>query len=50
MDMRKCETLTFGEAMLHLNQCFNKPTFQKLHQAIMREIEDAKARPNSSSN
>ena len=49
MDMREKTELTFGEAMLHLNQCFNKRVFQMLNDAIRKEIDNAKARPNSSS-
>lgn len=39
MDMRDRTELTFGEAMLHLNQCFNKRVFQMLNDAIRKEIE-----------
>lgn len=42
MDMRDKTELTFGEAMLHLSQCFNKRVFQMMHQAIMKEIESVK--------
>lgn len=42
MDMRDRTELTFGEAMLHLNQCFDKRVFQMLHKAINDEIERAK--------
>lgn len=42
MDMRDRKELTFGEAMLHLNQCFNKRVFQMLNEAIHKEIENAK--------
>lgn len=42
MDMRDRTELTFPEAMLHLNQCFNKRVFQMMHQAIMKELENAK--------
>ena len=42
MDMREKTELTFGETMLHLNQCFNKRVFQMLHKAIHAEIERAK--------
>lgn len=50
MEYRDKPEWTFGEAMLHLNRVFNKEVFGKLHQAILKEIEDVKARPNSSSN
>ena len=50
MDMRDKTELTFGEAMLHLNQCFNKRVFQMLNDAIRKEIDGAKARSDSSSN
>lgn len=50
MDMRDKTELTFGEAMLHLNQVFNKRVFQMLNDAIRKEIESAKARSDSSSN
>ena len=43
MDMREKAELTFGEAMLHLNQCFNKRVFQMLNEAINQEIEKRKA-------
>jgi hypothetical protein len=39
MDIREKDTLTYGEAMLHLSKVFNKETFQKLHAAIRKEIE-----------
>lgn len=39
MDMRDKTELTYGEAMLHLNQCFNKRVFQMLQKAILEEIE-----------
>ena len=48
MDMRDKAELTFREAMLHLNQCFNKRVFQMMHQAIMKEIENAKQNATSS--
>ena len=50
MDMRDKTELTFGEAMLHLNQVFNKRVFQMLNDAIRKEIDGAKARSDSSSN
>lgn len=49
MDMRDRTELTFGEAMLHLNQCFNKRVFQMLNDAIRKEIENAKTGSNPSS-
>ena len=42
MNMRDKTELTFGEAMLHLNQVFNKRVFQMLNDAIRKEIENAK--------
>jgi hypothetical protein len=48
MDMRDKTELTFGEAMLHLNQCFNKHVFQMLHEAIRKEIDDVKQNVASS--
>jgi len=42
MDIREKETLTYAEALAHLNRAFNKETFQKLHAAIRKEIENAK--------
>lgn len=48
MDMRDKRELTYGEAMLHLNQVFNKRVFQMLHKAITKEIEDAKQNASSS--
>lgn len=48
MDMRNRTQLTFGEAMLHLNQCFNKDVFKMLHKAIHEEIENAKHNASSS--
>lgn len=50
MEYRDKPEWTFGEAILHLNRCFNKETFQKLHGAILKEIESVKARSDSSSN
>lgn len=50
MEYRDKPEWTFGEAMLHLNRVFNKEVFGKLNQAIRKEIENAKARPDSSSN
>lgn len=44
MDMREKTELTYGEAMLHLNQVFNKRVFQMLHKAITEEIERAKTK------
>lgn len=41
-DYRKKDEWSFGEAMLHLNNCFNKEVFQKLHSAILKEIDNAK--------
>ena len=41
MDIRKKETLTYEEAIAHLNRAFNKETFQKLHDAIRKEIQNA---------
>lgn len=41
-DIREKEVLTYGEALLHLQKVFNKETFQKLHRAILKEIENAK--------
>jgi hypothetical protein len=40
--MREKTELTYGEAMLHLNQCFNKRVFQMLHKAITGEIDRVK--------
>ncbi len=48
MDMRDKTELTFGEAMLHLNQVFNKRVFQMLNEAIRKEIENAKQNAASS--
>lgn len=48
MDMRDKTELTFGEAMLHLNRVFNKEVFQKLNDAIRKEIENAKQNAASS--
>lgn len=48
MDMRNRTELNFGEAMLHLNQCFNQRVFQMLHKAIHEEIENAKHNASSS--
>ena len=42
MDIREKETLTYGEAIAYLNRVFNKETFQKLHDAIRKEIENAR--------
>jgi len=42
MEYRDKPEWTFGEAILHLNRCFNKETFQKLHGAILKAIENAK--------
>lgn len=42
MDIREKETLTYSEAIAHLNRAFNKETFQKLHDAIRKEIESEK--------
>jgi hypothetical protein len=42
MDMREKTELTFGETMLHLNQCFNKRVFQMMHKAIYEELKNAK--------
>jgi predicted Zn-dependent peptidase len=39
MDYHKKSEWNYGEAMLHLNRCFNKETFQKLQKAILEEIE-----------
>lgn len=39
MDMRDKTELTYGEAMLHLNQVFNKRVFQMLQKAILEEME-----------
>lgn len=50
MEYRDKPEWTFGEAMLHLNRCFNKEVFQKLNEAIRKEIDSAKAGSNSSSN
>ena len=47
MDMRDKTELTFGEAMLHLNQVFNKRVFQMLNDAIRKEIEKAKQNASS---
>lgn len=41
-DYRKKDEWSFGEAMLHLSNTFNKEVFQKLHGAILKEIENAK--------
>lgn len=43
MDIREKETLTYSEAIAHLNRAFNKETFQKLHDAIRKEIEREQA-------
>lgn len=48
MEYRDKPEWTFGEAMLHLNRVFNKEVFQKLNQAIMKEIENAKQDAGSS--
>ena len=42
MDMRDKTELTFGEAMLHLNQVFNKRVFKMIHKAINDEIKRSK--------
>lgn len=39
MDMREKTELTFGEAMLHLSQCFNPRVFKMLYTAIHEEIQ-----------
>lgn len=41
MDIREKEELTYGEALLHLQRCFNKEVFGKLHRAITKEVENA---------
>ena len=47
MEYRDNPEWTFGEAMLHLNRCFNPEVFQKLHNAIRKEIKDAELRSNA---
>ena len=42
MDIREKQTLTYGEAIAHLSRAFNKETFQKLYDAIQKEIENAR--------
>lgn len=46
MDMRERTELTYGEAMLHLSQVFNKRVFQMLHKAINDELERVKRTVN----
>lgn len=48
MDIREKEEITFVEALSHLNRCFNKETFQKIHNAILKEIDNAKKDASSS--
>lgn len=48
MEYRDKDEWTFGEAMLHLNRCFNQEVFQKLNNAIQKEIANAKLNANSS--
>ena len=42
MDMRDKTELNFGEAMLHLNQVFDKRVFKMVHKAINDEIKRQK--------
>jgi hypothetical protein len=41
-EYRRKDEWSFGEAMLHLNNCFNKEVFQKLNNAIQKELQNAK--------